>query len=790
MPKRTRRGQSEVIGGLIVLTLLFMFAIPVVMNTYYSMIKTGEEVKTSLHQEKTSFNEKLSVGPVNPNSELAQRAGWIPGVWINNTGTVSVTLDKLYLVDVYNDTIYKVYDLKYARPLNTPDISKMLIDVKATGVASPPPPTGQAITLQPGETLLIVFNTTFLNIAPNVIVLVESTNGILHPVAGATGTQTLYPGRPSTGGVQGLWRGIFAPQSGFSLRGYNELSKYGTYYAWRPPIFVQTVSASWWNWLNPTAIDYTHSFIYEDPEYPGLYMLDIGSYDSFFLYIETPNGYDYLYIDYDYTIYIHGFVGTYDTGRGTYISGYAYEILVYDDRGKLIYHYGPYDPVDLGSRGITESDFDGNGIQEITFYSYLNGPTYTSSQRINNDADGDGNYLTDSLVWTYMVARDISGVDYVKVTVKLNYYWTTTFTRTGCPDWNYRHLKVFSIVVWKYNDSTGSWEVAQYQNYGYTSEKPVQFQKTAIFPLEHNGTYRVGIMIYDNYRDWDGYGYQCWTDFTMSLEHMIVEYGVYNPLFQESPPLYIVAIPDPTKIGDIGELDYMNAFNITDVSTAKVLAQQNLLNKLTEELNYAGIAGYTIIRDASSLCNLLLSTNPPKYGIIVWLQGNVTPTDVVGGLCNANYNTIVDKLRANHWVLVWPFGKPFGDITATYTFNSRVVVDGPGNYTGNITDAGIYMRKKAYAFYLLNSVLFKYQVIVDTAYLIENATFYTTGTNTYGTVAFWVMDPSYTVKEGAVVLNPVHIDWDGTGDGALPETVVQQTVYSSLMAWIETVQNT
>lgn len=225
--KRTRKGQSEVIGGLIVLTVLFMFAIPVIMNAYYSIIQTGQEVKASLTTGKKELNEKLSIAPVNPYNALARKHGWIPGVWINNTGTVSVRLDKLYLVDIKNNKIYKVYDLTYARPWDniaksgTPDIAKMILDVNAAGEGINPPGPGQPITLQPGENLLIVFDSSLLSVAKHLIVLVESYSGIIYPIVNnPTLAQTLYPSYPPNGA---------GTTSETIIKGSEELEEKGTY---------------------------------------------------------------------------------------------------------------------------------------------------------------------------------------------------------------------------------------------------------------------------------------------------------------------------------------------------------------------------------------------------------------------------------------------------------------------------------------------------------------------------------------------------------------------------------
>jgi len=782
---RARRGQSEVLGGLIILTLIFMFAVPLLITLYYANVQAGQAAARTIAEAQANLNERLSVGPVDPNSPIAQRADWIPGVWINNTGTVAVTLDKLYLVDEANKTIFIVYDFRYTRPVNTTYVREMLLNPQE-GSSEPLPPAGEPITLQPGDKLLIVFNKTLLPIAPNLIVLVESASGVLHPLAGGGGVPTLYPGRPQLLPVNGTWRGVFAPQSGFSLRGYDDLAKRGTMYAWRPPIHVYP-DRDCDRTYEPEDLDYDTSFIYEDPDYPGLYKL----------YIVLDDGEDTCVAGHQvyggYTIVIRGFLGTYDTGDrryGTYFNGYAYAVEIYNEAGVLVASEGPYDFYDdmvkLPSDSIIESDFDGNNVTEVTFYSYLNGPNYEPE---NIDADDDDDSDRDALAWTYMVARDISGVDYIKVTIKLNYYWTTTFT--SCPYWNVRNLKVFAIVVWKYDPGEGRWVVHQYQNYGFTSEKPVQFQETAVFPVEYNGTYRVGIMVYDNYRDFD-YAFGCWTDFTMALEHMIVEYGVYNPFFVESPPLYIIAIPDPNLIGGIGAPDYMNARGVTSPDQAKVLAQQELLAKIKGELSYAGIAGYTIVTTPQDFCNLLFSADPPKYAIIYWLQGNVSVSQVAEAAgCDVDDEDLAGYAATHHWVIVWAFSEPFGDALKYSVYNPQVAIAPEGNYTLNITSAGVEVRRNYYAFYLYNTLQFKYAAQVY-AYpinetLIVEATFYsTTGNYTindkYGTVAYWL---AAGPGSGVVVFNPVHIDWDLTGDGVIPETLAQQIVYSSLTAWVK-----
>jgi len=781
-----RRAQSEVLGGLIILTLIFMFAIPALITLYYANVQASQAAARTIAEAQANLNEKLAIGPVDPNNPIAQRADWIPGVWINNTGTVAVTLDKLYLVDETNKTIFMVYDLRYTRPVNTTYIREMLLNPQE-GYSDPLPPTGEPITLQPGDKLLIVFNKTLLPIAPNLIVLVESASGILHPIAGGGGVPTLYPGRPQLLPANGTWRGIFQPQSGFNLTG-ELLLKRGEAWAWRPKIQVYTCDRNG----TPAGVDYSKSFIYDDVKYPGLYRI--------YLEVEDPSGSNgnatyYLCITKNKNsnkyeidgkkVEIYGYVGTYDPESGkTYISGYAYKVYIDGEEVS-----SASKPKILNNNSIDVTDFDGNGVDELTFYSYLNGPEYDELENI--DADGDNSIYKDALVWTYMVSRDISGVDFIKITIKSNYYWTTTYWR-GCPDWDTRDLRIYALVVWEYQDN-GKWKVHQFKEFMFVSTKPLQFQETAVFPVSRDKTYRVGVLFYDNYRDWEGLGYSCYTDFTFTIEHLIVEYGVYNPFFIESPPLYIVAIPDPELIGGIGELDYMNARNIADPDLARILAQQELLEKIKGELSYAGIAGYTIISTPQDFCNLLFSSQPPKYAIIYWLQGNVSVKAIAEKAgCSIDDAALAGNASTYHWVIVWPFSEPFGNIQNIDKYNGDIYIRTEGNYTLNITSAGVEVRKKYYAFYLYNTLLFKYAVEVEVEsgaiedVIIVNATFYSTSGNytiddLYGTVAFWLDDGQ---GSGVVVLNPVHIDWDYTGDGVIPETLAQQIVYSSLTAWV------
>ncbi|GAB6148128.1 hypothetical protein [Stetteria hydrogenophila] len=792
--RRERRGQAEVIGGLLVLTLLFVFAVPLLVTSLHSVQKAGVGYTEKMARRAMAYNEKLAVQPVNPADPMVQRLGWVPGVFINNTGTVDVTIDRIYLINFVDKTVYAVLDSRYLRPEVNPlvkTVLKNVVLVNGTLSWEDPPPAGVPITLRPGENILVVFDESLASVAPYLVVRVESAEGVMHPVAAGGGQGPSTGVGAGAGGEGTLWRGLLYPQTGFKLHGAGDLQKYGMAYTWVPPLFVYPADSQG----NPTTFSYYESFIYSDPDYPGLYYIKIVLNDDIRLVV-TYDKYGWpsesVRLRSGWTIELRGFVGTYET---FYFSGYAFKVIIRNPSGQVVREYPdnwglPSTPLNLGNSGITTLDFDGNGVDELVFYSFLNAPTISSTVNIDVDGQADtspapNDEYRDAVVWTYVIARDISGVDFIRVSAKINYYWTNVFI--SCPS-SFRKLSIFRIAILRYDNSTGEWKIYHYRNYDYVDAKPVQFQPSITFPVERNGTYRVALMFYDNYRDWD-YGYVCYKDFTYGLEYVMVEYGVVNPYLFEAPPVYIVAIPDPSIIHGIGEEEYMALKGLDNLDEAKIGAQQDLLKLVENELGYAGIPGYTVITSREELYNLLFKTGagaevPPKYAVIIWLQGDVDVSTVLGayGVTDSDFKSYVGSY---HWLWVWVSGQPFGgEVPASIYFNGNVVINGPGSYLLNITSNGLKARGEFYALYLLEQVLFNYTTTPqDASCIVEGSDFYwnpAANPPEYGTVAYWV---DCSPGTGALLVNPVHIDWDRSGDGALPETVAQQVVYAALYAW-------
>ncbi len=792
-----RRGQAEVIGGLFVLTLIFLVALPIIMNYYNQTLTAVENVARSSIVANVARNERIVIQPLDPNNEDYLALGWIPGVFIVNAGTVEVELVKAYIINKATNKIDYVIDLTTLRPADlTPTHIVKAIALNpslANPNGEPLPPEGEPITLGPGDQLLLAFNI----VNPDVYVIaVQSALGVLHPVGGG-GENGLVPQAgggtgTGTGTGEGVYKGIFAPLSGFKMLSGEEISSKGFVKVWRPRNHVQAL------------LSYRATFIYDDDRYPGMYKIYIKSDETDYVYTDFGN----CYVRSGWEVYIYGFIGTYypfevsgffGTENYVYVDGYAFLVEVYDSNGNLectldvplTYNVNPDTTIDL-------LDFDGNGVNELTFYTRLNTPVTGDTGDV--DVDGDGNAYRDVVLWEYVVQRDIGNVDFIQVSGKINYYWTKIFTYS-CPS-SFRSLKIFSIVVWKFDDVTGKWRIYNWKDYFYVNDKPRQFQFFAVFPVERNGTYRVGIIFYDNYRVFYDPGYNvldCATEFTYALEYMNVEYGVINPLFEETPPIYIVAIPDPNKISGIGEYDYANLYGITDINQAKVMAQQELLSILTDELKRVGIGAYTVIDTEEEFCNVLfpdlISGNvmqPPKNAIIFWLQGDTDIQYLVNpAICGISYADVRDHVAQYNWVFVQMTGTPFWSLSSNpelyflqFTYGDIAVIGG-GNAT--ITDGGVAARGR-YAFIaMLNELPFLSRIQLSTLakdYVVPNATFYyNPDDDAYGHVAVLNVDPNNSSSMGAYVLMHVHIDWDMTGDGVDPLTLVQMAVGGGLEAW-------
>jgi hypothetical protein len=222
--RKLSRGQAEVLGGLIVLTILFAMAVPLLL-TYVQRASAVNQI-TEMERSKAirALNEKVTIMGVQPTDPD------FPAIWINNTGTITVQLDYLYLVDSVNKEIIYIIDLKYIRTStieSNTTIKDIVRGIKFYGTSEPP--LGQPITLQPGAAVKILINGTNPLIKDRerfIVVRVETVPGIIHPIQDLT-SATLEP-LPTLFGPSGGGGNVYLIPI-FNLSNITELPAYDAY---------------------------------------------------------------------------------------------------------------------------------------------------------------------------------------------------------------------------------------------------------------------------------------------------------------------------------------------------------------------------------------------------------------------------------------------------------------------------------------------------------------------------------------------------------------------------------
>ncbi|MDM7276020.1 MAG: hypothetical protein P3X22_007920 [Thermoprotei archaeon] len=173
---RTRRGQAEIIGGLIVIFIVMIIMIPLMLRVISDVQAAAERQKSLGAVQADRLAEKVIVHWL-PSLDLRY-----PAFWLNNTGTVAVTLKTLYFIDARQGTlIYMVNLTEYE-----PEEDEIIRDI----VKYPGGYTirKQAIKLNPGEGALVYLNPDFDVDYRRVSVAALSERGVIHPVTGRGGS--------------------------------------------------------------------------------------------------------------------------------------------------------------------------------------------------------------------------------------------------------------------------------------------------------------------------------------------------------------------------------------------------------------------------------------------------------------------------------------------------------------------------------------------------------------------------------------------------------------------------
>lgn len=798
---RIKRGQAGVIGGIIILAILFSIAIPLILTYQKGSQAIVSNVAEKVNVAYERFSERLVIRGIPATTENLL-ADLVPGIYVNNTGTTPATLKRIWLL-YSNGTIYKIIDLSN---YGGGEIDRIVLNPGTSHEELISP--GRLPTLQPGEVLLIKFNIPF-EIAENLVVKVETTRSVIHPRMGETGYQQLIPPVETTAGaeVQTLtaWRGVYTPVSGFILQGYDDIMKSCIVSQFTPPLRVTTIGTN-----SKDSLGFERWFILDDPEYPGFYWVGVkvivqgwsngrirfydseaGAWDEF----PVPNG---------WWLVLKGFLGTFSTGEvsgrvaplgAVLLDGWAYKIQVYDPT--MSYLLWEYDGG--GSRKVSGTyyknyDMDSNGIPEL--YTYTDEASNADEFSVEDFGGLPGIY-DDVLVTKIEVARDITGVDAIEVYVKINYdlYFYGTGLRIV------EKLRTAVVAIEKLNTTTGLWQIVGFKDFEYIEFGPKQVVFGNVFPVERNGIYRVAIFLYDPFGnvplgsvDSRDYGA---IEFYQALEHIIVQLSVNNPYLPVTPPVYILAIPD---------------VNFSYLGGANVSVLNDMLSRVELLLRSMGISSYVVIDTLNKMQEIIFE-NTPKNAIIINLHGGTIP------LPQASLSKLYElrtRVEENGILWVQPIiGMPRDPATPTsdaewFLADGAIVLSFTADevlqqFTGitsldlafltdelgylgvnsNLTNTGRVVRAKYIALELPDTTETLWTVVGVAP--IVNLTYYEyiQGDTKYPTIAtYWF--PESTQKAAILIQGLGQISWTTPQEGeTTPDLVAATTIYFALYTWTQ-----
>ncbi len=560
----SRKAQSELIAGVLILAVLFTAVIPLMLRIQMSTLSRQENIISKAKFLQLRNEETLTISGV-PQTQQNLLRGIFPGIWINNTGSVPVTLHTLMLINKTTGKIVSIIDLSQ---IGAPQVASSIVE---WAVINPGTPNHESLvkgvypTLQPGDSLLIKLAIP-ANRASQYYFRIVTARGNVLPNAG-TGAAYLVPPSTLAGGGGGAWRGMFYPTSGFKLIGADQILSHASVWAERPA-----------GRANEGVVkDVTLSYILDDYEHPGYYKVGYRNCT------QTVMGQWCTLIEY------RGFLGTFYMGDGfVYVDGYYMQKYVngalVSDPGVKIYQYpGKFGEV---------YDYDGNGVKELALNTMY------------NDSDNDGNNYDDVMLMKILIDKDITNADYIRISAKITYDYYMYITGGS---YNYMpDLRIFYVAIYRYTPQ--GWRFVHYKDMPFSKQGPRSFIFDAIFPLNRSDIYRVVVMLLDPYR----YTGSRYYEFYVGLEYLLVEWGINNPYFKNLPTVYLLALDDYAAQG-------IGGGNVTD-------DLQKLASLVENKLLSVGISNYIVIKNESLLDNLLIN-NPPKNAIVINLHGMQSPID-------------------------------------------------------------------------------------------------------------------------------------------------------------------
>ncbi len=731
----SRRAQSELIAGVLILAVLFTAVIPLMLRIQLSTLSRQENIINKAKFLQLRNEETLSISGV-PQTQQNLLRGIFPGIWINNTGSVPVTLHTLMLINRTTGKVVSIIDLSQ---IGTPQPPNSIVEWAVINPGSANQELlvrGKYPTLQPGDDLLIKLAIPAERASQYYFRVVTARGNVL-PSSG-TGVAYLVPPATLAGGGGGVWRGLFYPISGFKLIGYNQI--------------VKSSSLALLQGSNEIEVKtyFLTSLIWDDPQHPGFYMITLRPETrGGILYV---NGRDYSnLLNSNYYLVITGFIGTYEFLK---VPG-----LIYDYTENFIHGYfsdlyicpaSSYDPLTSTSLNvctleitgnivtltnatglIREEDLDKNGIHELVL-----------------DTISGGNGDSDALALRVMISRDITNADYIKVSAKITSYWLFSFT--GYADLSsIRKLRIAMIAIYKFDPRSGEWVFSGYKDITFSVAKPRTFMFNAVFPVNRSNIYRVAVFLYDPYIEvYDpNTGDGGTVEFRVGLEHLFVEWGVNNPYLKNTPNVYLLAIPNY-------EAEGLGSGNDT-------LNMERLLQIIENKLRSVGINSYIVINSDTLLNDLLLSI-PPKDAIVINLHGMASPIDP----------TIVkDYVKNDGWIWVNIVGDP-------PVIPSGLIVDTSSNVTAG-TGADWNDMVNMFSLYNLPSTVWSNYSIIATGSTAPTYVFYMNAS------VDRIVSAAWAEGKGFIVINALPpLDWTGSDPhGTDPDFDATLAVFTALYIW-------
>ncbi len=630
----SRKGQGEIIGGLIVVTVLLAILAPMLLGLVLGYSNTVSRAQSAALVNDLAANERVAVRGIPEGSPLAA-SGWFPGVEIINTGTIAVDLVTLYLIDTSTGQLYAAVDLTKAR-----GGSGVIEAMYYSGGELPP--VGEPIRLNPGETLRIKFNTTVISEeqARDLFVKVESARGVLHPNSGGM-EETIVPetGVGLTGSATGSGTGGEAAEQITEFDSYLDFIKGGSVEAWRPKILVGyklDPLAEWSEaYMDPVWISTDAPWMYYarmNQSQSLLPELELGGYaDIADLGGGMADSYTGIYVVMPDTSKKTGMLvlsSDAPIGAGAELTGFlGFVAEVVEDGKDYLYILG-YAADVRGEEGesIVEEPFQGyytslldieDYIDEWWSYTGATGELVlstvgTADYDLNSTFPGSGYYTLegDALVFQWTPYLTFKGYDYVEVSI--NVYIDIVvdgpeakLDAGECSDFlasaeKIAYTPLITIALQEYDSGTGEWvtvdvfpvdtgfDIVEALTGKGLLEGSYRVGGSVEFDLERSKIYRVTMLFADPMLTFnpDGDTEGCTPEVTFIVDNVKLKYGRSAPAYTlpGDSAIYIVAPDD----------DFLYGFIDEDMQEEAVDYLQSMLDNLGLE--------YTLLEDEEDIC--------------------------------------------------------------------------------------------------------------------------------------------------------------------------------------------